>query len=73
MSEQDSGNNEVVTQDKPSSCEISINAKGQFSGKVKAYAADVKEAYDEAVTQAELLESYIRKKNFGDQGGDKSA
>ena len=38
-------NKDVEVQvDQPNSVEISVNAKGQFSGKVKAYAKTIEEA-----------------------------
>lgn len=47
-----------------SSVEISINAKGQWSGKVKAYADTVEEAMQLADTKAVVLESRISEKNI---------
>lgn len=49
--------------EKPNSCEISINAKGQFSGKIKVYAETIDKAYNEAILKAEQLEVFIKKKN----------
>ena len=46
-----------------SSVEISINAKGQWSGKVKVYADSVEEAQTSALTKATELESKIVTKN----------
>jgi len=46
-----------------SSVEISVNAKGQYSGKVKAYANTIEEAYENAMTYAAKLAETIEKKN----------
>ena len=46
-----------------SSVEISINAKGQWSGKVKAYANTVEEAMTLADSKASALETRITEKN----------
>jgi ATP sulfurylase len=49
----------------PNSCEISINAKGLYSGKVKVYAKTIEEAYSLAIERSTKLEELIRKKNGG--------
>lgn len=49
--------------EQPNSVEVSINAKGQWSGKVKSYAATVDEAMARTLQKAEELESIIQKKN----------
>jgi len=54
---------EQQTTEKPNSCEISINAQGKYSGKVKAYAATVEEAVELAVVKAQQLETLIKQKN----------
>ena len=46
-----------------SSVEISINAKGQWSAKVKAYADTVEEANTLALNKAIEIEDKIRTKN----------
>ena len=46
-----------------SSVEISINAKGQWSAKVKAYADTVEEANTLALNKATEIEDKIRTKN----------
>jgi len=51
--------------EQPNSVEISINAKGQYSGKVKVYAATIDEAYTSAIKKAEQLEMLINGKNNG--------
>ncbi len=51
--------------ERPNSVEISLNAKGQYSGKVKVYADTIDEAYKSAVDKAEILEKLIRGKNDG--------
>lgn len=53
---------ETVTE-QPNSVEISINAKGQYSGKVKVYAYTVNEAMLSAKKKALELEDLIRSKN----------
>ena len=52
-----------VTVDPNNSCELSINAKGKWSGKVKAYATTIDYAYNLAIPKAELLEKQINIKN----------
>lgn len=49
----------------PNSTEISINAKGLWSGKVKVYATTPEESYTIALKQAKALESMIKIKNEG--------
>ena len=49
--------------EKPNSCEISINAKGQWSGKIKVYAETIEIAKRTAILRAEELETLIKKKN----------
>tara|TARA_B100000131_G_scaffold321096_1_gene370895 strand:- start:1770 stop:1949 length:180 start_codon:yes stop_codon:yes gene_type:complete len=46
-----------------SSVELSINAKGQWSGKVKVYADTVEEAFDLAEAKANKLSLKIEEKN----------
>jgi len=52
-----------LTIEQPNSAEISINAKGQYSGKLKVYAKTISEAYNEALLKAEMLEALIKLKN----------
>ena len=54
-----------IQTEQPNSTEISINAKGQYSGKVKVYAKTIEEAYSTALTHAEKLEGIIKGKNQG--------
>ena len=54
--------NEQVNE-QPNSVEISVNAKGQYSGKVKVYAKTSEEAYNIAVQKALNLEMLIKQKN----------
>lgn len=54
-----------VTEELPHSVEISINAKGNYSGKVKVYAATPEEAMLQAKAKAEELHSLIKQKNDG--------
>ena len=49
--------------EKPNSCEISINGKGQYSGKVKVYAETIDEARAKAISEAWELEQLIKTKN----------
>jgi len=51
--------------ERPDSCEISINAKGLFSGKVKVYAETIEEAMKNALEKAAELEVLIKEKNGG--------
>ena len=57
MSEQE------IAIDKQNSVEISINAKGDFSGKVKVYATTPEEAMLQTQAKANELENYIKGKN----------
>ena len=45
------------------SCEISINAKGLFSGKVKVYCETVSEAMSKALDKANTLRDVIKQNN----------
>ena len=45
------------------SVEMSVNAKGQWSGKVKSYAPTIEEAYNKTKAKAEELEKLIKDKN----------
>jgi len=49
--------------EEPNSVEISINNKGQYSGKVKVYARTIDSAYDQALQKAQRLEALIAEKN----------
>ena len=51
------------TPEKPHSTEIGINAKGQWSGKIKCYAETPQESYNETIRLAEELEKKIKTKN----------
>lgn len=55
------------TVEQPHSVEISINAKGQYSGKVKVYAVTPEEALEHALKKAEQLEKVIQDKNGGNE------
>ena len=48
-----------------SSVELSVNAKGQWSGKVKVYADTVEEAFTLAEQKAKVLSHAIKEKNNG--------
>ena len=50
---------------KQHSTEFSVNAKGQWSGKVKVYGLTPEEAYQEAYALAEKMEQVIKTKNQG--------
>jgi len=50
--------------EQPNSVEISVNAKGQFSGKVKVYSETIEDAFNKAIKKSEELEKFIKKKNF---------
>lgn len=54
----------LKVEERPDSCKISINAKGQWSGEVKAYAKTLDEAIEIAKKKAEELTSFIKEKNF---------
>ena len=56
---------EEKTVEQPHSVEISINAKGQYSGKVKVYATTITEAMKLSKEKAEELEALVRLKNGG--------
>lgn len=49
--------------EQPNSVEISINAKGQYSGKVKVYAETINDAMTLATSKAKELEVLIKGKN----------
>lgn len=55
-------NTEVIVE-RPNSVEISVNAKGQYSGKVKVYADNIDDAMEKAKIKAGELERTIRDKN----------
>lgn len=55
--------NEKKVTEKVNSCEVSINAKGMWSGKVKVYAETINEAMEKALLKATELESLIKRKN----------
>tara|TARA_B100000131_G_C18033597_1_gene579470 strand:- start:678 stop:857 length:180 start_codon:yes stop_codon:yes gene_type:complete len=46
-----------------SSVELSVNAKGQWSGKVKVYADTIEEAFELAESKATILSQKIEEKN----------
>tara|TARA_Y100000310_G_scaffold78214_1_gene74849 strand:- start:966 stop:1145 length:180 start_codon:yes stop_codon:yes gene_type:complete len=54
---------EKKVSEQPNSTEISINAKGQYSGKVKCYGETPGQAYDNAVEYSDKLNSIIKEKN----------
>ncbi len=54
---------ELEVEERPHSIEISINAKGLASGKVKVYASTPEEAMIKAMEKAGELELYIKSKN----------
>ena len=54
-------NKQIVEQ--PHSVKFAINAKGQLSAEVKAYAATPEEAYDRAKGLLDKAESLIAEKN----------
>ena len=57
-------------EEQPNSVEISVNAKGFYSGKVKVYAKGIDEAFKLATDKAKELESLIKSKNnWGDKDG----
>lgn len=49
--------------EQPNSCKISINAKGQWSGEIKAYSETIEEAVKIALGKAAELEILIKEKN----------
>ena len=49
--------------DRIDSCELSINAKGLYSGKVKVYAEHAEDAMFEAKRLAEQLRKHIKEVN----------
>ena len=51
--------------EQPNSCEISVNAKGLWSGKVKVYATTINDAMQQALIKANELDVLIREKNQG--------
>ncbi len=65
MNENKTNVEEQNTVEKPNSYEISINAKGLWSGKVKVYAESISEARDLALKEAKMLDLLIKEKNKG--------
>lgn len=55
---------EKTVVEQPNSVKFSINAKGQWSGEVKAYSDNLGDAYNEAKGYAILLEKQIKEKNL---------
>ena len=49
--------------ERPNSYEISVNAKGQWSGKIKVYAETIEEAKKSAHDEAKELHNVIKEKN----------
>ena len=49
--------------EQPNSVEISTNAKGQISGKVKVYSGTIEEAYSKACEFSDSLTRRIKDKN----------
>ena len=60
---------EETVGEEPNSVEISINAKGQYSGKVKVYKDTINDAMTLAIAKAQELEELIKQKN--EQTGEK--
>ena len=54
-----------VKREENNSIEISINARGKFSGTIKVYAATIDEAMTKATQKARELEQIIKEKNEG--------
>lgn len=53
----------VIEENEPHSVELSINANGKYSGKVKVYAKTPEEALKGACKIASIVETIIREKN----------
>jgi len=51
--------------EQPNSVEISVNAKGQYSGKIKVYSKTIEEAFEQSVIYSEKLNNLIKLKNEG--------
>jgi len=49
--------------ERPDSVEISINAKGHYSAKIKAYASTIDEAMRLSLAKAKELEIIIKERN----------
>lgn len=58
-------NKQEAVKEQPHSVEISINAKGQYSGKVKVYGQTPEEAMSICLKRAEELDNLIKTKNGG--------
>jgi|TARA_B100002003_G_C14146953_1_gene551547 biopolymer transport protein ExbD len=63
MENQQSNETSREIRESQSSVEVSVNAKGQWSGKVKAYADSSDEAMVDALAKAQKLDTLIRSKN----------
>jgi len=57
---------ETKVVEKPHSCKIAVNAKGQWSGEVKVYADTINEALQKAIQKADELADIIADKNGAD-------
>ena len=64
-------NEKEIVLEQHNSVEISINAKGLYSGKVKVYAESIDEAYKKALAYSEGLNKLIKGKNFVGEENDK--
>ena len=52
-----------IVNEKQNSVKFSINAKGQWSGELKVYAATIEEALQQAVERGENMEEFLKQKN----------
>lgn len=48
--------------ERPDSCKVSINAKGQWSGEIKVYAETIEEAMKICLSKSAELERIIKEK-----------
>lgn len=64
-------NEKEIVLEQHNSVEISINAKGLYSGKVKVYAESIDEAYKKALAYSKDLNKLIKGKNFVWEENDK--
>ena len=53
----------IEVEERINSCQIKINAKGLWSGEVKVYSSDIRDAYEQAIKYADLLQNKIGVKN----------
>jgi len=62
---------EQIVGEKPNSVKFAINAKGQWSGEVKAYAETIDEAMELGLKKAKYMDTVIKNANKASEGDKK--